>query len=48
VEHASANAERTLARAREDMRLADRRVADKETEIEELRRKLERRPGTDA
>jgi hypothetical protein len=48
VERASANAERALARAREDTRLADRRVADKETEIEELRRKLERRPGTDA
>jgi hypothetical protein len=37
---ATSNAERTLARAREDVRLADRRVADKETEIEELRRKL--------
>lgn len=38
---ASADAERMLTRAREDMRKADRRVADKETEIEELRRGLE-------
>jgi hypothetical protein len=38
---ATSNAEQALARAREDMRLADRRVAGKETEIEELRRKLE-------
>ncbi len=38
---ATADAEQALARAREDVRLADRRVADKETEIKELRRKLE-------
>ena len=38
---ATSDAERALAGAREDARLADRRVADKETEIEELRRKLE-------
>jgi len=38
---ATSDAEQTLARAREDMRLADQRVADKETEIDGLRRKLE-------
>lgn len=38
---ATSGAEQALARAREGMRLADRRVADKETEIEDLRRKLE-------
>jgi hypothetical protein len=38
---ATSDAERSLARAREEMRLADRRVAEKETEIEQLRRKLE-------
>jgi hypothetical protein len=37
----TADAERALARAREDMRLVDRRVADKDAEIEEFRRKLE-------
>jgi hypothetical protein len=38
---ATSDAEQTLARARADMRQADRRVADKETEIEELRRRVE-------
>jgi hypothetical protein len=38
---ATSDAEQALVCAREDMRLADRRVADKETEIEELRRNLE-------
>jgi hypothetical protein len=38
---ATSNAERALASAREEMRLADRKVAEKETEIGELRRKLE-------
>jgi hypothetical protein len=38
---ATSDAEQALAHAREDMRRADRRVADKETEIEELRRKIE-------
>jgi hypothetical protein len=38
---ATADAERALARAREDMREAERKVADKESQIEGLRRKLE-------
>jgi hypothetical protein len=38
---ATSDAEQALARAREDTRLADRRVAEKEAEVEELRRKLE-------
>jgi hypothetical protein len=38
---ATSKAEQTLARARDDMRAADRRVADKENEIDELRRKLD-------
>jgi hypothetical protein len=38
---ATSSAEQALARAREDMRDADRRVAEKEAEIEELRRTLE-------
>jgi hypothetical protein len=37
---ATSTAERALARAREDMRDADRKVADKEAEIEVLRRQL--------
>ena len=35
------DAERALARAREDLRRADRKVNDKESEVEGLRRKLE-------
>jgi hypothetical protein len=35
---ATADAERALVRAREEMRKADQKVADKEAEIEELRR----------
>jgi hypothetical protein len=38
---ATARAEQALVRAREDMRVADGRVADKQAEVEELRRKLE-------
>jgi hypothetical protein len=38
---ATSNAEQALTRAREDLRVADRKVADKEREIDELRRKLE-------
>jgi chromosome segregation ATPase len=39
---ATSDAELALARARDEMRSADRRVAEKETEVEELRRDLER------
>jgi hypothetical protein len=38
---ATSNAERSLARARADMRAAERRVASKESEIEKLRRRLD-------
>jgi septal ring factor EnvC (AmiA/AmiB activator) len=37
---ATSSAERALVSAREEMRRADQRVADKENEIEDLRRKL--------
>jgi hypothetical protein len=39
---ATSDAERALAGARDQMRLADRRVTEKEAEIEKLRRELER------
>jgi hypothetical protein len=39
--HAAADAERALVRAREEMRNADQKVADKETEVEELKRRLD-------
>jgi hypothetical protein len=39
---ATSDAENSLARARESLRLADQKVADKETEIEELRRRLDK------
>jgi hypothetical protein len=38
---ATSDAERVLARARKDMRLADQKVVDKEAEVEELRRALD-------
>ena len=39
--HAAADAERALVRAREEMRKADQEAADKETEVEELKRRLD-------
>jgi hypothetical protein len=39
--HAAAEAEHALVRAREEMRKADQKVADKETELEELKRRLD-------
>jgi hypothetical protein len=39
--HAAADAERALVRAREELRKVDQKVADKETEVEELRRRLD-------
>jgi hypothetical protein len=39
--HAAADAERALVRAREEMRNVDQKVADKETEVEELKRRLD-------
>jgi chromosome segregation ATPase len=38
---AVADVERALVRAREEMRKADQKVAEKETEVEELRRRLD-------
>jgi hypothetical protein len=39
--HAAAEAEGALVRARDEMRKADQKAADKETEVEELKRRLD-------